>query len=92
MLIKGATQIIENDTRKQRGGFPVVLWGTLGAILFVNMLAGKGLIRAGNGVTRTGQDFQFHLSLWLILKHKSIIKMNLNIKVFINEIIYQKSL
>ena len=44
-------------------------------------------IRASNGVHRAGEDFQFCLFLSLILKYKSVTKMNLNLKIFIQEII-----
>ena len=36
----------------------LVLLGTLSASLLGNMLAGKGVIRAGNGTIREGQNFQ----------------------------------
>ena len=71
--------------------------GTLGASLLGNLLIGKGVIRAGEGIiragegtTRTGQSFQFRLILQLTLKYKSIIKVNLNLMVFIQKIIYLK--
>ena len=34
-----------------------MLAATLSAILLGNMLAGKGVIRAGKGTNRAGQDF-----------------------------------
>ena len=34
-----------------------MLLGTLGASLLGNMLAGKGVIRFGEGISRFGQDF-----------------------------------
>ena len=37
-----------------------------------------------------GQEFLYRLTLYLILKYKSIIKMNLYLIVFIPEIIYLK--
>ena len=56
-LIKGITQKIENEAKEQRGVFLGVLLGTLGASLLVNMLAGKRVIRADDGVHRAGQEF-----------------------------------
>ena len=37
--------------RKKKGGFLSMLLGTLGATLLGNMLAGKGINRAGDGIT-----------------------------------------
>ena len=65
-----------------------MLLGSLSASLLGNLLTGKGTIRAGEGTIRAGQDF--YLIIWKILKYKSIIKMNLNLMVFIQEIIYLK--
>ena len=48
-LLKGVTKTIKNETKKQRGGFLNMLLGTLGATLLSNMLAGKGVVRAGSG-------------------------------------------
>ena len=69
------------------------LLGTLGTSLlglwgFVK--AGGRTIREGVAATsqRWGRDFKFCLILWLILRNKNIIKMNLNLKVFIQEITY----
>ena len=65
--------------------------GTLGASLIGNLLTGKGTIRTGEGTIRAGKHFFFCcLILFLILKYNSIIKMNLNLMVFIQEIIYLK--
>ena len=44
-LIKGVAQTIENQTKKQKGGFFSILLCTLGARLLGNMLASKGMIR-----------------------------------------------
>ena len=44
------TLIISNEEIKdQKGGFLSILLGTLRAILLWNLLAGKGIIRAGTG-------------------------------------------
>ena len=37
---------VEHETKEQRDGFFSMLLGTLGASLLVNMLSGKGIIRA----------------------------------------------
>ena len=49
ILLKGVTKTIENETREQKGGFLSMLLGTLGASLLGNLLAGKGIVRAGSG-------------------------------------------
>ena len=40
--------------KEQKGGFLGMLFGTLGASLLGNMLAAKGINRAGEGMTRAG--------------------------------------
>ena len=49
VLLKGVNETIKNEAKEQKGGFLSMLLGTLGASLFGNMLAGKGVIRAGYG-------------------------------------------
>ena len=50
ILLKGFTKTIENETKKQKGGFLSMLLGTLGASLLGNLLSGKGIVRAGYGM------------------------------------------
>ena len=47
--LKGVTKTIKNETKEQKAGFLGMLLGTLGASLLGNMLAGKGIVRAGYG-------------------------------------------
>ena len=47
--LKGVTNRIKNETKEQKGGFFSMLLGTLGASLLGNLLAGKGIVRAGSG-------------------------------------------
>ena len=54
ILLKGVTKTIENETKEQRGGFLSILLGTLGASLLGNLLTGKGIMRAGDGIVRAG--------------------------------------
>ena len=60
ILLKEVTKTMKNKTKKQRGGFLSMLLGTLGASLLRNLLAGKGIIRAGSrnkkgkGIVRSG--------------------------------------
>ena len=57
LLIKGVPKTIENKTKEQNGAFLSMLLGTFGACLLGNMLVGKEVIEAGDGVIRAGQDF-----------------------------------
>ena len=49
ILLNRVTKTIKNETREQKAGFLGMLLGTLGASLLGNMLAGKGIVRAGYG-------------------------------------------
>ena len=77
-----------------------MLLGTIRDSLFGNMLAAKGIVRAGydnkkvkqgQGIVRAGygskMDFQCCHILSLTLRYKSIIRMNPNLMVFIHVII-----
>ena len=52
VLLKGVNETIKNEAKEQKRGFLSMLLRTVGASLLRNMLAGKGVIRAGT--TRTG--------------------------------------
>ena len=60
VLLKEITKAIENETKEERWIFLEILLGTLGASLLGNMLAGKGILRAGyerkkgKGILRAG--------------------------------------
>ena len=49
ILLKRVTKTIKNETKEQKGGFLSMLLGTLGASLLGNLLAEKGVVRAGSG-------------------------------------------
>ena len=49
VLLKRVTKTIKNETKEQKGGFLSMLLGTLGASLLGNLLARKGIVRAGSG-------------------------------------------
>ena len=49
VLLKGVTKRIKNETKEQKGGFLSMLLSTLGASLLGNLLAEKGIVRAGSG-------------------------------------------
>ena len=67
ILLKRVTETIKNETKEQEGRFLSILLGTLGAILLGNLLAGKGIVRAGSankkgkGIVRadTGKQWDF---------------------------------
>ena len=67
VLLKGVTKTFKNETKEQKGGFLSMLLGTLGASLFGNLPAGKGIVRAGVGnkkgkgivIARTGKNLNF---------------------------------
>ena len=48
ILLPGVTKTIKNETKEQKGGFLGMLLGTLGFRFLGNMLAGKGIVRAGS--------------------------------------------
>ena len=52
LLIKGVTEIVENEVKEQKVGFLGMLAATSGASLPENMLARKGVLRAGEGAIR----------------------------------------
>ena len=47
--MENISEKIKNEAKDQKGGFLSMLLGTLGTSLLGNMLAGKGIIRAGYG-------------------------------------------
>ena len=56
LLLKGVTETVQNEVKEQKdevkeqkGWFLSMLLGTLGASLLDNILAGKGINRAGKG-------------------------------------------
>ena len=52
LLLKGVSETIQNEPKEQKRGFLSMLLGTLGASLLGNILAGKGINRAGEGIVR----------------------------------------
>ena len=54
LLLKGVSKTIQNEAKEQKRGFLSMLLGTLGASLPGNILAGKGINRAGEEVIRAG--------------------------------------
>ena len=52
LLLKGVSETTQNEAKEQKRGFLSMLLGTLGAGLLGNILAGKGMNRAGEGFIR----------------------------------------
>ena len=69
LLLKGITESVQNEIKKQKGGFLSMLLGPLGASLLGDLLTGKsafharkrvnkkgkGIHRAGEGIVRAGE-------------------------------------
>ena len=56
LLLEGVTETVQNEVKGQKGGFVSMLLGTLSASLLGNLLTGKGINRAGEGVLRAGYE------------------------------------
>ena len=56
LLLEGVTETVQNEVKGQKGGFLSMLLGTLSASLLGNLLTGKGINRAGEGVLRAGYE------------------------------------
>ena len=57
LLIKSVSKTIKNKAKKRERGFLNMLWGTLGASLLGNLLAGKCTVRAGEATITAGHGF-----------------------------------
>ena len=53
-MMKVVSETNKNEAKEQKGGFLSMLLGTLGASLLGKMLAGKGVMKAGQGTIRVG--------------------------------------
>ena len=49
-MLQGVTKSVQNEIKEQKRGFLSMLLGTLGASLLRNLLTGKEINRAGEGV------------------------------------------
>ena len=55
ILLNRVSKTIENETKKQKGGFLSMFLGTLGASLLGNLLTGgKGIVHADEGIVSAG--------------------------------------
>ena len=55
LLLKGITESVQNEIKEQKGGFLSMLLGTLGTSLLGNLLTGKGIHSAAEGIVRAGE-------------------------------------
>ena len=97
LLKKLVSNTDENKTKAQKDAILEMSLGTLSVTLLRSLLTSKrviracgSVIRAGGGRIRATKDFLYCLILYLVLKHKDIIKMDLNFMMFIQEINYLK--
>ena len=56
LLVKRISETIKNETKKGKRGFLPMQLGTLTASLLGSALTGKEVIKAGEGVIRTGEN------------------------------------
>ena len=54
LLLKGVTKTVQNEVKEQKGEFLSMLLGILGASLSRNILTGRVINRAGEGVVTAG--------------------------------------
>ena len=59
LLLKRVNEIVQNEAKEQKGGFFSMLIGTLGASLLGNILTGRGINTAGEGIVRAGYGRRF---------------------------------
>ena len=52
LLLKGVSETIKDEAKEQKGAFFSMLLGTLGSSLLGNMLAGEGVMKAGEGTAK----------------------------------------
>ena len=57
LLTKGLSETIKNEKKEQKGGSLSMFLGTLASSILGNVLSGRGVIWAGEGVKRAGQHF-----------------------------------
>ena len=57
LLVKGINETIKNETKGQKGGFLPTLLRTLAVSWLGSRSTEKGVIRAGEGVIKTSENF-----------------------------------
>ena len=56
LLTRRISETIKSKVKEQKGGFLEMLLGTLGASLLGSAFTGRGVIRAGEGTIRVGEN------------------------------------
>ena len=56
LFLEGVTETVQNEIKEQKGGFLSMLLGTLGTSLLGNLLTGRGISRAGEGIVKAGYE------------------------------------
>ena len=56
ILLKEVTKTIKNETRNQSGSYLTLLLHTLTSNLLGNLLKGKGIVRAGEGIKKSSNS------------------------------------
>ena len=57
LLTRRISETIKSKVKEQKGGFLEMLLGTLGASLLGSAFTGRGVIRAGEGTIRVGENY-----------------------------------
>ena len=78
ILLKGISKTIENETKEQRGGFLSMLLCKLGASLLGNLLTGKGMMRAFEGIIRAGEGSGSKKKQTLLLPFHPLTNIEIN--------------
>ena len=92
-MIKDVSETIENEAKEQNGGFLSTLLRTLAARIIGNMLAGKLKYQDKEQIKKQLRQviiFDAASSFNNFQNTKIFIKMNLNLMVFVLQIIYLK--
>ena len=64
VLIDCVSETVQNEIKRQGGGFLSMLIGALGALMLGNVLTEKGVVRARKGVVRAemGYNNMYHMN------------------------------
>ena len=57
LFIKGAIETIKNEAKEQKGGSLPISLRTLASSILRNALTERGVIRAGEGTIKAGENF-----------------------------------
>ena len=80
----------KRNAKEQKVSFFLYVNTTSGASFLGKIVTGNSIIRASKETIRAAENFLCPLLFFLILIYKNIIKMNLGLILFTEEIIYRK--